>query len=111
MILYIELWNPRQKWLDMTIEERESYMETVEPVMQETMSWGLEMAGWTVTKGKGEHEAGSQYMAIWKIPEESIVHKVEEAVAKTGWHEYFEQINSWGTLSGPDEVIGDMMGL
>jgi len=106
MLLYIELWNPRQKWLDMTPEERGAYMEKVGPVMQETMSWGLEMVGWSVCKGDS---AGYQYMAVWKIPDESIVHKLEEAVTQAGWHEYFEQVNSWGTLTGPDEVIGDMV--
>jgi len=50
-------------------------------------------------------------MAVWKIPDESVVNKLEEAVAEAGWHEYFEQVNSWGTLNGPDEVIGDMVQL
>ena len=53
----------------------------------------------------------NQYMAVWKIPDERVVHKLEEAVAEGGWHECFEQVNSWGTLNGPDEVIGDMVQL
>jgi hypothetical protein len=51
MLLYIELWNPRQKWLNMSPEERGNYMASVEPVMEESMSWGLEMVGWSICQG------------------------------------------------------------
>jgi len=50
-------------------------------------------------------------MAVWNIPDESVVHKLDEAVAQAGWHDYFEQVNAWGNLTGPDEVIGDMIQL
>ena len=50
-------------------------------------------------------------MAVWKIPDESVVPKLEEAVTQAGWYEYFEQVNSWGTLADPDGVIGDMVQL
>ncbi len=109
MILYVELWNARQTWLDMSEQERAAYMKEVEPAIEETTTWGLELVGWSIVNQKGGHDAGYRYISVWKIPDEETVHKLEATVEQAGWHRYFEQVNAWGSLAGPDEVIGDMI--
>lgn len=109
MYLYIELWKPRQKWLDMSEQERSDYVAGIGPEIEKLTERGVELVGFALNDEETPHRADYRYIAAWKMPDKSLVEDLESSVEGAGFHDYFEQVNGRGRLLSPEDALGDMI--
>ena len=111
MYLYIELWNVTQKWMDLSKEERRSYLSKVRTGMKELTDAGVENVGWAMNDEHTPHRSDYYYMAVWKMPSREYAEKLEKAVSDAGWHDYFSQVNSRGEIVPLDQTMEKLVDL
>lgn len=111
MYLFIELWKPKQAWLDLPQDKRAEYMQQLGPAIQQLTEAGMEIVSWSLNETDTPQGTDHTYIAAYKFPSKEIALQMEAAVEGAGWYNYFEQINAKGELNSPDAVIGHMIGL
>lgn len=107
--LYVELWNPKQAWLDLSKEERQNFFDEVGGEIQNLMGEGVEVLGFAVNDEGTPFRSDHQYIAVWKMPSKDQVNMLEESVSRTGWYDYFDQVNARGKLISPPVALEDMV--
>ncbi len=110
MYIFVELWNVKQAWLDMSQEDRGAYVNGVGGAMEELAKAGVECLCWTHVDNK-DYLSGHDYIAVWKMPDEATVELFEKTVEGAGWYNYFEQVNARGVMDTPQDVLGHLVGL
>lgn len=98
MYLYVELWNVTQDWMDLSKDERRDFFEKAKSRMQGLLEAGVENIGWAMNDEHTPYRSDYRYIAVWKIPSEEYIKKLESAVEEAGWHKYFSQQNSRGKI-------------
>lgn len=111
MYLYVELWNVTQKWMDLSKQERADFFEKVGPGMQQLSESGVEVTGWAMNDEHTPYRSDYRYMAVWKMPSLDHVKNLEKAVADSGWHEYFSQVNARGQIIPVNQAIENLINL
>ena len=109
MHLYVELWKPRQRWLDLPEAERREYVEQVGPGIRQLTDAGVELVGFALNDEDTPHRSDYRYLAVWKMPGREQVDMLEQILEEAGWHEHFEQVNARGELVPPPEALADMV--
>lgn len=103
--VFIELWNARPEWLELSREERAAYMKEVREGLADMREGGIEVLGWGSVDPRAGHESGYGFYALYRMRNREQVNAFEEAVEKAGWYRYFEQINISGELEDAHVVI------
>ncbi len=111
MYLYVELWNVTQKWMDLSKEERADFFDKAGVAITQLMDAGVEATGWAMNDEHTPYRSDYRYMAVWKIPSLDLVEKLEKAVADSGWHNYFSQVNARGQIIPIDNAIENLINL
>ncbi len=111
MQLYVELWNAKQPWLDLSPEERQSYFDKVGSEIKKLTDAGIEVVGFAINDEDTSHRSNHRYVAVWKMPSPDHVKMLEDSVSQAGWYKYFEQVNASGKLISPPEALEDMINL
>lgn len=111
MHLYVELWNVKQPWLDLSAEERQSYFDKVGSEIEKMTDAGIEIVGFAINNENTSHRSDHRYLAVWKMPTPEHVKMLEESVSQAGWYQYFDQVNAGGKLISPPEALEDMINL
>ena len=111
MKCFIELWNVRDAWKQLSKEERQNYLGQVGANMQGLMEQGVEVICWGENEKETTHRAGFDYFAVWKFPNSEIAKELEAAIEAAGWYNYFEQVNLSGESTTAEEIIGDLIGM
>ena len=109
--LYVELWTPKQAWLDLSKEERQAYFDKVGGEIQKLTNAGIKIIGFAVNDQETPHRSNHQYIAVWQMSSKEHVEMLEESVAQAGWYNYFEQENARGELIPPPAALEDMVKL
>ena len=108
---YIELWKAKAAWLNLSKEERGSFLSQLGPHIQDLAKKGVEIVSWGVNEDTTSHRAAYDFFAIWNMPDDEIVKEFENIVEGAGWYTYFEQVNACGLATTPQEVIGKLIEL
>lgn len=111
MYLYVELWNVTQKWMDLSKEERADFFNKAGAEIEQLMNAGVEVTGWAMNDEHTPYRSDYRYMAVWKIPSIELVEKLEQAVADSGWHDYFSQVNARGKIIPLNNAIENLINL
>ncbi|REJ77854.1 MAG: hypothetical protein DWQ47_15950 [Acidobacteria bacterium] len=109
MYIYVELWKFRQKWLDLSAEDRNAWMSELGVTIQQLLGEGVEAVGFAINDEDTPHTSGFDYLAIWKMPDKEMVKKFERAVEESGLHDYYEQVNTRGEQLDLNEVVADLL--
>ena len=109
MHLYVELWNVRPQWLELSTEERKQYLDKAGSQIKKLTDTGVEIVGFAINDADTPHRSNYQYMAVWKMLGLEQVALLERSLEQAGWHAYFEQVNARGTLVPPSEALADMV--
>jgi hypothetical protein len=107
MKLFLELWKPKQPWLEMDESERRSYVESIAPHIEELMEAGVELVGMGTNDEDTDQRADFRFWAVWRMPED-LVERFETTVREDGFYRYFEQINARGEPRPPEELLRQM---
>jgi len=104
MYYYVEHWRPRKKWLGLTPEDRGKFMFDLSPTVQRLMDDGIELVGYLIQEGAGGR-SDFRFLRVWRMPERQFAQRIEEALEKAGWHEFFEQSSPGGEVVTPQVAI------
>lgn len=104
MQYYVEEWKPRAKWFALTAEDRGKFFFDLTPTMQTLFDAGVELVGYVVNR-QTSSAARLSFLRIWKMSEESLAQRVEDALASTTWHEFFEPGTARGEVLTPQVAI------
>lgn len=110
MKLFLEMWKPKQQWLEMSREERAEYIEGIGPSIEGLLEAGVELVGIGLNDEDTDQRADYGFWAVWRMPEE-LVPEFEKTVREDGFYDYFEQINARGEARPPEEVFERLVGL
>ena len=108
MYIYVELWKPKQAWLEMPPQDRTNYLDQLGPAIQKLLDMGIEMLSWSINDADTPYPVNYPYFAIWKMPNKDAVLQFEQVVDEAGWHNYFEQVNARGMIGTPQDVLAKL---
>jgi hypothetical protein len=111
MITYIELWQAKQSWINLSAEERGNYLTALGPAIQQLLSDGAQIVSWGINDGTTFRRVDFDYFAVWSFTDEKAAIAFEKLVESAGWYNYFEQVNARGNAGSPQEVMAHMMSL
>ncbi|MEL6193054.1 MAG: DUF6616 family protein [Bacteroidota bacterium] len=111
MIYFIELWNAKQAWLDLSQEERGNYMNQVGSHIQGLLEKGVKILTWSVNDAATSERADYDYFAVWSFPNQELADGFQQLVAGAGWYNYFEQVNVMGGEDSVENIIGKLIQL
>jgi hypothetical protein len=92
----MELYSPKQRWLDLDAGARIAYFDAVGAGMGGLASAGIEVVAMGETDAAVSQAASQRYFAVWRLPNAELVQTLVSAIAATGWHDYFDTINAAG---------------
>jgi hypothetical protein len=99
MLIFIELWNPNEKFNQLTPEQQQKLVgQLVKSLEDLDGPGGIEMIGWGTQLGKVDHQLPYQLFALWRVPDEKQLARVQQALQQAGWYEYVNQVNVAGEL-------------
>lgn len=105
MNVYVELWNAKPEWKQLSREEREEYMQNVRAGLADMRENGIEVLGWGSVNPETDQRADYDFYAVYRMENEDQVRGFEGAVRLAGWYDYFEQVNASGALEDPHAVM------
>jgi hypothetical protein len=105
MHLYIELFKPKDAWLQQSAEQRGEYLQKAGSTMQGVVNAGAELVGVGAANPGTGHDAGYDFYAVWKLPNPDVVEAFEQGLEDDDWYAYFEQTNASGELVEFDALI------
>ena len=108
MYLYVELWKPRAKWVALSERERRQYVAGIGPAIEELLAAGIELVGFAFNDYDTGHRADYTYLAVWKMPSKELAERLEATVDRSGFHDYFEQVNARGSAVTPQDALEHM---
>jgi len=111
MYYTVELWNPKQAWLDLSTEERQAYVGSIMPAMQRHAEIGITVRTMATNDADTDARASYAYFSIVEAPDEAAAKTFEADVREAGWYDYFEQVNVRGAARSAEEVIGEHIGM
>lgn len=111
MKYYIEQWNVRDAWKQLSFDERVAYMNALGPAIQDMISRGVEVITWGENDTTTHFRSPYAFFALWKFPDAESVKSFEKLVEDAGWYQYFEQVNSCGQADTPENIIGRLIGI
>jgi len=99
MLIFIELWNTNDKWDALTPDEQNTLVyDLVKSLEDLDGPGGIDMVGWGMQVEKVDHKLPYQLFAIWKVPDEKQLARVQRALHRAGWYDYVNQVNVAGRL-------------
>lgn len=111
MYYTVELWTPRQAWLDLSTEEREAYIGSIGPTLEKHAEMGITMMAMCTNDADTDNRAPHRYFSIVEAPNEAAAKTFEADVRAAGWYDYFDQVNVRGEARSVEEVIGEHIGM
>ena len=105
MYLYVELWKARPAWLELSKEQRKSWMGKTLAALQKQLQSGVEPLGLASNDEDTACSAGYDFFAAWEMPDKEAALRFEGFVEEVGWHEYFEQVNARGPIMEMDMFV------
>jgi hypothetical protein len=111
MITYIELWQAKQAWINLTPEERNTYVQALQPVIRQLLENGVQIISWGINDSATFRRVEFDYYAVWSFPNEQAAINFEKLVESADWYTYFEQVNARGATMSPQDVLAHMINL
>ncbi len=99
--IFIELYNYRQEWSDLSIPDREAFVGTLSGALAGLQAQGVEVLAYGVNEPDTAHRAPYDFFCVYRVPDIRLQRLFEAGIADSGWYRYFEQINISGAASTP----------
>jgi hypothetical protein len=109
MYIYAELWRFRPAWLELSDEERKSWMDELLVGIANQLGSGVEVVGFVTNDEDTPHSSGFDFLAVWKMQDKETAQRFENFVEESGLHDYYEQVNTRGRVLGMEEVVSALL--
>lgn len=96
MKYFIEMFSPTQAWLDLSKEERATYLTHVNDVSKGLMDQGVAIVSMNENDQDTIHRVDYNFFVIWTIPTDELANAVQDLMVSEGWFTYFDQLNLKG---------------
>lgn len=96
MKYFIELFTPKQAWLDLSKEERAAYLTHVNDSSKELMDQGVAIVSMNENDQDTIHRVDYNFFVIWTIPTDELADAVQKLMVSERWFNYFDQVNLKG---------------
>jgi hypothetical protein len=96
MKYFIEMFSPKQAWLDMSKEEKSAYLTHVNESSQGLMDQGVTIVSMNENDKDTIQRVGYNFFVIWTIPTDELANAVQKLIVSEGWFNYFDQLNLKG---------------
>jgi hypothetical protein len=108
--VYVELWNAKPAWLALDRADRAAFMEKIGAFLETIEKPGVcEVDSCCVNEGDTARRIPYSFVVIWKMTDKSHVKAIANGTARTGWYEYFDQVNAGGQALTADALIVDLI--
>jgi hypothetical protein len=104
----VEIWTPKQRFLDASTQERQSLFTKVGAAMPQLEAAGVSCLGWGAVQ-PAPHSTGHQWIAVWQMTSEAAVERFLAAVEEAGWYDHFDQVNALSELVPVPEALEQLM--
>jgi hypothetical protein len=103
-----ELYTPKQTWLDLLEDQRQSFFTAIGSAIPTLSALGVEALSLGKVDQSKLHSSGHTFFAVWRCPDNAALEALVSGIAQSGWHNYFDTINAGG--EGTD-FMGHLMQL
>ena len=103
-----ELYSPKAAWIALSMEEKQAFFATIGAGMGSLSEFGIEPLAFGQTDPSQLHPAQQQFFAIWKFSDKAAVTALLEAIATTGWHDYFDTVNAAGEATDMNTHLAEL---
>lgn len=104
MHTFIELWNIKDSWRALSIDARAAFIEQLGPAIAALAKQGVTCKGFAFAE-EVDQRAPYDFFSVWECADRAAAAKFEEAVAGSGWYDFFEHKNVCGELQAPDAIL------
>ncbi len=111
MKIFIELWKAKNTWLQLSRKDRESFVSRIGPEIAGLISKGIIVDSWGMNDDSSLYKADYDFFAITKLPSAELLEEFQQVIEKSGWYNYFDQVNVTGQDISAETVIRRMVDL
>ena len=104
MQVFIGMWKPTGKWMEMSQTARTAYLSKVTALTRLRLGNKAESIAW----GENNHIPSAEqwrYFCVWRFPNPDMGDAYLEVLAENGWNDYFETISVRGEPKTPFDVM------
>jgi hypothetical protein len=106
MYLVIEQWSYKASWHALSALERQAFIGGVGAAVEQLAKGGITTMGFGFNDAKTDQRAGYDFWAVWQCPDAAAARVFQDAVAGSGWYQWFDHKNMCGELLDPGTVLG-----
>jgi hypothetical protein len=104
----IILWQPNDKWHELSTEEKDNYLHGLDEAINAARSQGMMTLGWSKVDQTLPKAPPESYVGVFAMSNIEQIHLMEADVARAGWYDYFDSVNisidpQGGTNNKPSE--------
>jgi len=104
MQVFIGMWKPTGKWMEMSQTARTAYLSKVTALTRLRLGNKAESIAW----GENNHTASAdqwRYFCVWRFPNPDMGDAYLEVLAENGWNDYFDTVSVRGEPKTPFDVM------
>jgi hypothetical protein len=105
MPVHVEVWDARSSWLALSIPDRIAYLDRMGADIQALTDAGASLLGMVLRESQSPRRASCRYVAVWSMPDDSCIRRLDEMLAGAGWHTYFTRGDEHGAPIGPKSLF------
>lgn len=99
MFIFIELWNTKPTWDALPPGEQQAFVKKLIKGIEDLDGpGGIEMLGWGAQFPGLDFPLPYKLFAIWRVPSEPDLARVQAALRAANWYDYVDQVNVAGQL-------------
>jgi hypothetical protein len=104
MQVFIGMWKPTGKWLELSQPARTAYLSKVTALTRLRLGNKAESIAW----GENNHSPSAaqwQYFCVWRFPSPDMGDAYLSVLAENGWNDYFDTVSVRGEPKTPFDVM------
>ncbi|MDV3128360.1 hypothetical protein M1247_25840 [Mycobacterium sp. 21AC1] len=105
--LFVEMYSYKQKWIELSVPEREAFVGTVLDVLAGLQTEGVEILGYAVNDPVTDRRAPYDFFCVYRVPDADLQRGFESGIKASGWYDYFDQVNLSGAVDTAAEVLAN----
>ncbi|NKB35758.1 MAG: hypothetical protein GKR93_01125 [Gammaproteobacteria bacterium] len=104
----IILWEPSDKWVALSEDERKQYLHSLDEAVNEARRHGVMTLGWSKIDRSLPKAPAEGYVGIFAMTNAEQIHELDKNIQASGWYDYFDSVNvsinpEGGTNANPSE--------
>lgn len=96
----IILWEPGEKWIALTDDERKHYLNSLDEAVNEARRNGVMTLGWSKIDRSLPKAPAEGYVGVFAMTNAEQIHELDKNIQQAGWYDYFDSVNISINLQG-----------